>query len=159
MTIAYKGRDHEKDITTFGMREARLSPDGTDSLGYHLETEHNDASDTFSQGTHAMSNELEYKGNVSETLIVATLDHPVDIDGKLSDGSDITMRITQNGKFLNFEQCIDGYPIGVRGLLAVRHDKDGGWYYSPKFQTSLAALTSADQDQHWARLVHTYFRA
>lgn len=131
----------------------------TDSLGYNKETEHNSFDDTFNNdGVKVMSDMAEYKGNVSESLILATLDQPVDIAGTLLDGNKVTMRITQNGKFLNFEQCVDGYPIGVRGLVAVRHDKDGGWYYSPKFQASLANLGSQGSPEHWARQLHLYHR-
>lgn len=132
----------------------------TDSLGYHKETEHNSFEDTFNnEGIQVMNDMAEYKGNVSESLILATLDRPVDITGKLIDGNTVTMRITQNGKFLNFEQCVDGYPIGVRGLVAVRHDKDGGWYYAPKFQASLASLGSQGSPEHWARQLHLFHRA
>jgi len=131
----------------------------TDSLGYYVETEHNNSEDTLTTGSYDMNTEIEYKGNVSESLILITQEQTVDIEGKLSDGTPVTMRVTQNGKFLNFEQVLDGYPIGVRGLIAVRHDKDGGWYYAPKFQKILASLGGCDLEDHWVRLLHSYLRA
>lgn len=178
MAMSYKTPDHEKDITTYGMREARLQPE-TETIVNDMVTEVSSLEQVRGEGLYTQSSS-DWDGPVSQTMVNLLLSEP---DGHVVTGIDhrhgkqVSVLLKYMPQYRSIQACYMAFGRPTGSFCKVAYEvknRKGVWAYDRKFNDLLMDLATGShkfqQGEHenepfvvndpqdlWAVKVHQFF--